>query len=97
MIETDLAFVTVAAMVTGLFRHWRSLEMDGHAREPRQGGEDKQVVDKHGLSEFLHVSVSTIERMMAARQIPYMKLGRSVRFEVGEVLRELRSSGEQAG
>lgn len=38
------------------------------------------LLDKGQLSEQLNISVKTIDKLMAGKEIPYIKMGKSVRF-----------------
>lgn len=42
-------------------------------------------VTKTELARHLHVSVRTVDNMMARHDIPYVVLGRLVRFKISEV------------
>ena len=44
-----------------------------------------KVVSEEKLSELLDVSESTLKSWRQKRKIPYHKLGRAVRYDLGEV------------
>ena len=43
------------------------------------------LLDKKTLAQELNVSVRTVDNLMARRAIPYIKIGRLVRFDVQKV------------
>jgi len=43
------------------------------------------LISKGEVARLLDVSVSFIEKLMAEEGLPYFKIGRSVRFRLGEV------------
>ena len=47
-------------------------------------------VDKRNLAKRLAVSRSLIDRLVMERKIPFIKIGRSIRFDVAAVLEALR-------
>jgi excisionase family DNA binding protein len=47
------------------------------------------LVKKHQVAALLGVGVRTIENMMHARRIPYIKVGGNVRFSIPKVLAAL--------
>lgn len=47
---------------------------------------DMQVVTKEQLAERLELSKSYINKLMAEEGLPHLKIGRSVRFQISEVL-----------
>ena len=46
----------------------------------------ESLVDKEKLAGKLDLSVSYINKMMRVEGLPYLKLGKSVRFRVSEIL-----------
>jgi excisionase family DNA binding protein len=48
------------------------------------------ITDKPGLAEHLKVCQRTVDYLMARRAIPYMKIGRLVRFRIADVERALK-------
>ena len=50
------------------------------------------LLDKRSLARELNVSVRTIDSLMARRAIPYMKIGRLVRFDLQRVRTALARS-----
>lgn len=48
---------------------------------------DERLLDKREISEFLGVSVKMIDRKVMLNEIPYLKIGRLVRFSKQKVLR----------
>lgn len=51
----------------------------------RKIGEMRKKIDIQELSEMLGVSVNTIYSWISQRKIPYIKVGRLVRFDVDKV------------
>ena len=43
------------------------------------------LVDTHGVAEVLGVTPRHIQRLVAERRIPYLKIGRFVRFDRAEL------------
>jgi excisionase family DNA binding protein len=43
------------------------------------------LMDVQGVSEVLNVTPRHIQRLVAERRIPYLKVGRFVRFDPGEL------------
>ena len=41
---------------------------------------DEKLLTKSDLAEFFGVSIKTIDRWVSMNEIPYLKVGRSVRF-----------------
>jgi predicted DNA-binding transcriptional regulator AlpA len=51
-----------------------------------------QLIDTRQLSELLQIQTSTIEKARVMRRgIPYVKLGRSVRYKLSDVLSHIDS------
>jgi len=68
--------------------------------EPGPLAETKQAipaawVDRKQLAKHLAVSQRTIANWMARRRIPYLKLGRTVRFSIEQVDEHLRRTQTQ--
>ena len=53
---------------------------------------EKQMLSKKEVAAFLGVSVSTIDRKMKLKEIPFHKLGRTVRFSVKEIEKYLEKT-----
>lgn len=51
------------------------------------------LLDKHEAAAWLGVSVSWLEKKVAAREVPHTRLGRSVRFSADH-LAEIVADGE---
>lgn len=49
----------------------------------------EKLITKEKLTEVLNLSIGKIDKMMKYNQIPFYKLGRSVRFDIDEVLERL--------
>lgn len=49
----------------------------------------EKLITKEKLTEVLNLSIGKIDKMMKYNQIPFYKLGRSVRFDIDEVLDRL--------
>lgn len=45
----------------------------------------EKLVDKKELSRLTGLTVSSIEKAMVTRSMPYYKIGRNVKFKVSEV------------
>lgn len=48
--------------------------------------EDDKLLNKRELAEFLNVSVKTIDKKVHLNEIPFMKIGRLVRFSKSKIL-----------
>lgn len=48
-----------------------------------------KLVTRKQLAEALQVSVRTVDRMVKAGEIPALRVGHSVRFDLAEVLKVL--------
>ena len=48
-----------------------------------------ELIDVHALAEFLGVGERYVRRVVAERQVPTVKLGRLVRFDLAEIRRWL--------
>lgn len=46
----------------------------------------ENLIDKKKLSELLGVSKSFINKLMTDEGLPYVKLGRAVRFQISDVV-----------
>ncbi|GEM_PF-1389127 len=57
------------------------------AKQPR-------CIDKCELAEKLGVSISTVERMMAEKRIPFIRANRRVLFDIEAVLSTLSTTNE---
>jgi len=57
---------------------------------------EKQFIDINELSEYLSVSKNTIYWWITTKQIPYNKLGRLVRFNLGQVNSWLQDNNHEA-
>ncbi len=57
------------------------------ARQPR-------CVDKHELAQKLGVSTSTVERLMAEKKVPVLRLKRRVLFDIEAVLAALAANSD---
>jgi excisionase family DNA binding protein len=60
------------------------------------------IEDKQGLARQVKCSLRTIDNLMARRAIPFIKLGRLVRFDVAKVKAalarfEVREAGDRKG
>ena len=51
----------------------------------------ENLITKNVLAKLLSVSVSYIDKLVRDKNIPYYKIGRCIRFRVGEVVEWLRS------
>jgi excisionase family DNA binding protein len=56
--------------------------MDGHAKDRRAIAVSlESLLDVEGLARLLGVSVRFVRRLVEERRIPYVKIGRFVRFD----------------
>ena len=51
---------------------------------------DKYLTKKH-LAEALSISIGFVNKLMSEEGLPYVKLGKSVRFRTGEVMAFLKN------
>jgi excisionase family DNA binding protein len=51
---------------------------------------ENQLVDRNQLARVLSLSPSYISKLMVAEALPHLKIGRSVRFDVMEVMAFLK-------
>jgi excisionase family DNA binding protein len=51
--------------------------------------EDKRLVDINELSQRISIPKGTLYNLVYSRQIPFIKRGRSLRFDPEEVIRSL--------
>lgn len=63
---------------------------DQAASSPRRSEDTSGIEDKPGIARELKVCPRTIDNMMARRVIPFMRIGRIVRFDVARVKAALR-------
>jgi excisionase family DNA binding protein len=49
-----------------------------------------QPITKPELAQFLRVSERTVDNYVASRRIPYIKIGRSIRFQLADVQKALK-------
>ena len=75
-------------MRTGVVGHGRGIESRprlraGRARAP--GAEHTPLLDTAGLARWLGVEVVYIRRLVSERRIPFVKIGKYVRFDPSEV------------
>jgi len=54
-----------------------------------------ELVNKERVRESLNLSMGKIDKMMKLNQIPYYKIGKSVRFNMEEVFNKLKSDYER--
>lgn len=50
-----------------------------------------RLVDRHELAGILGCSVPTIERLQSRGKIPFVRLGRSVRYDADQVVEALKA------
>ena len=66
-------------------------------RGPTRSGQWEGLLTRVGLAEALDVSVSTVDRMVADKEITPVRLrGKLVRFYFPDVLAELRARAESS-
>jgi len=53
----------------------------GEGRNPPASALASPLIDIHGVAEVLGVTPRHIQRLVAERRIPYLKVGRFVRFD----------------
>ena len=51
-----------------------------------QIADDEKLLTKQELAQFLNVSIKMIDRKVSLNEIPFLKIGRLVRFSKREVL-----------
>lgn len=54
--------------------------------------ESEKLLTKQDVADFLQVSIKTIDKKVHLEEIPFLKIGRLVRFEKGIVLAWARGS-----
>lgn len=54
-------------------------------RAQRTGGGAPALIDVEGLAHLLQVDVAFVRRLVSERRIPYLKVGKYVRFDLAEV------------
>jgi len=47
---------------------------------------DEKLLTKKDLAEFLNVSIKMIDRKVSLNELPFLKIGRLVRFDKREIL-----------
>ena len=57
----------------------------GKAHNPAAHLPVSNLIDIHEVAEVLHVTPRHIQRLVAERRIPYLKIGRFVRFDRAEL------------
>ena len=50
-----------------------------------------RLLDTEEIAKYLHLSPRTISSWVWRRKIPYLKLGRSVRFDLGQIQEWLKA------
>lgn len=50
-----------------------------------------ELVTKETVKETLNLSIGKIDKMMKSNQIPFYKIGKSVRFNIDEVMEQFKS------
>ncbi len=55
----------------------------------RPGGLPDNAIDIEAMAEILGVSTKTVRRLVKAREIPYMRMGKALRFVASEVIASL--------
>ena len=55
--------------------------------------EAQVYIDKNCLAKRLSISISTVNNLMA-QGMPYLKIGKAVRFDIKEVLQWLKERGK---
>jgi excisionase family DNA binding protein len=58
--------------------------------------EDEKLLTRQEIADFLQVSIKTIDKKVMLNEIPFFKIGKSVRFSKQRVL-EWSERGLQAG
>jgi excisionase family DNA binding protein len=57
----------------------------GASRRPKAHASESHLIDIHEVAEVLCVTPRHIQRLVAERRIPYLKIGRFVRFDRAEL------------
>ena len=53
---------------------------------------DDEILDKHETARRLKISTRTLDAWMRARRVPFLKIGKTVRFRWSDVLEKLGES-----
>ena len=78
-----------------VIKHFKSPSNMGQMSNPDAVGEAEQaLINKRQLAERVGVSVSTIDRQIRRRTIPYVKIGGQVRFYLPDVISSISASTE---
>jgi excisionase family DNA binding protein len=59
---------------------------------PTTTGKPETLLSRKGLASELKVSLATIDRMMKAETIPFIRVGNGLRFRLGEVIAAMESA-----
>ena len=54
-------------------------------------GENKEILNVEELATFLSCSTGLVRKLIKDNQIPFIKIGYSIRFEKAEVLKALKN------
>lgn len=54
-----------------------------------------ELITKEGVKDRLNISLGKIDKMMRMNEIPYYKIGKSVRFDIDEVLEKIKKDYER--
>jgi len=57
--------------------------------------DDEALITKQEASDFLKVSIKTIDKMVSMKNIPYYKIGVCVRFKRGELQRWAKENSKE--
>lgn len=57
--------------------------------------DDEALITKQEASDFLKVSIKTIDKMVSMKTIPYFKIGACVRFKKGELQRWAKENSKE--
>ncbi len=60
---------------------------------PMATGAGQRLLTKAELIEYLHISRSHVNRLVFERGLPHIKIGKSIRFRIDEVLAWLSRHG----
>lgn len=54
-----------------------------------------ELKTKEDIKETLNLSIGKIDKMMKMNEIPYYKIGKSVRFDLDDVLERIKNDYER--
>jgi excisionase family DNA binding protein len=64
----------------------RAAAKDTSFHRPTETLAHLQLISKGSLAEILAISLTTVNKLMQLNKIPYVRIGRSIRFDVEKVM-----------